>query len=229
MNKWLRHLWTNEDGFFGIGIGPSSAETAQAGQLGSLANFGTSEGESDIMAGDNFWKSILTGDPGQISKVLGPALSGINKRGQESKKTNSEFGNRSGGTNAKNQSTDDTTRAGVDSLVSGLTAQAPGALAATGSSLFGTGAAAHEGAFSADQQLQQQKAAKWNDIFKSIASVAAAPFTGEGKFIKPRGGGGNTQTSTGPGNWWDNYSFPGGGGGNGSGGGVGGGLSDIDF
>ena len=172
LKQWLRYLWENEDGFFGIGEGPTSAQKSEAGALGSLGNFGTSEGESDIMASDTFWKSILSGDPGQISKVLGPQMSGINKRGQESKKTAAEFGNRGGGTNARMQMTDDSTRSSIDSLISSLTGSAAGALGSSGSSLLSTGLAGHEGAFSADTTIQQEEAAKMNDMFNSIMKSA---------------------------------------------------------
>src|ERR1700726_4264899 len=97
---WLRYLWENEDGFFGIGMGPSGAQKADAGALGAIGNFGTSEGEADIGASDKFWQAILSGDPGQIARVLGPEISAVNKQGQQAKKTASEFGTRSGGTNA---------------------------------------------------------------------------------------------------------------------------------
>ena len=85
---------------FGIGFGPSSQEKNQYGETGALANFATGEGEKDILASDNFWQAILSGDPSKISQVLGPQISGINKRAQQQKKTAGEFGNRGGGTNA---------------------------------------------------------------------------------------------------------------------------------
>lgn len=178
MKNILRYLWENEDGFFGIGIGPSSGEKKEAGSLGSLAGFATGEGEGDISASDNFFKSILSGDPGQISKVLGGAISGINKRGQEEKKTNAEFGNRGGGTNASNQLIGDKSRSAVDNLVGNLTSGAASALGSQGSGLVNTGASAHEGSFSEEETLHKQQSDKWNDIFKSISAVASSVLTG---------------------------------------------------
>lgn len=174
MNKWLRYLWENQDGFFGIGMGPSKQEQSEFGNMASLANFATSKGESDINSADSFWKSILSGDPNKISKVLGPQTSGINKRAQQQKKTASEFGNRSGGTNAFQQEAGEGVRSEYDTMVSGLTGQAASALGASGSSLLAAGASGHEAAFSEANTIQQQKAAKLNDIFKSITSIAAA-------------------------------------------------------
>jgi hypothetical protein len=178
LRRWLRYLWENEDGFFGIGIGPSSAEKSQYGSLANLANFATGEGENDIASSDKFFQAILSGDPGQISKVLGPEISGVNKRGQEAKKTGAEFGNRGGGTNSRAASIDDSTRSSIDSTVSSLTGTAAEALGASGQGLLSAGASAHEGAFSDANTIQQQHEAQMNDLFKSIAAVAAAPFTG---------------------------------------------------
>jgi hypothetical protein len=199
---WLRWIWFNEDGLFGIGMGPSTQEKQQSGDIGDLANFATSAGESDITSANNFWQSVLSGDPSQISKVLGPLMSTVNKQGQQQKKTLAEFGNRSGGTNATAQNIDDNTRTTVDSAISSLTGNAAGALGATGSSLLSTGLSGHEAAFESADTIQKQRSAQINDIFKSIASFAAAPFTGGaslasltgspsgGGFRNPFGGGG---------------------------------------
>lgn len=178
--KLLRYLWENEDGFFGIGMGPSKEEKAQFGALGGLANFATSRGESDIASADNFWKAILSGDPSKISTVLGPLTSGINKRAQQQKKTAAEFGTRSGGTAAAQQESGDVVRSEYDTIISGLTGQAASALGASGSSLLAAGVSAHEGAFSEANTIQQQRAAKLNDIFKSITSIASAFVPGGG-------------------------------------------------
>jgi hypothetical protein len=198
--------------FFGIGTGPSSQEKSLEAALASAGNFGIGEGEKDILASDNFWKAILSGDPGQIAKVMGPEMSAANKKGQESKKTASEFGNRGGGTNAGAQMTDDKTRSTIDQMISQLTGSAASNLSSSGHGLLNAGIGANQAAFSAAQTIHDQNSAKWNDIFKSAATVAAAPFTGGaslgmGTMRKPGGGGDG-------GNWWDNvpdYSNSGGG------------------
>jgi hypothetical protein len=189
MKRWLHYLWENEDGFFGIGQGPSHGEKQQFYDMSNLANFATSKGESDINSADNFWKSILSGDPNKISKVLGPAISGINKRAQQQKKTAAEFGNRSGGTNAAQQEAGDQVRSEYDTMVSGLTGEAASALGASGSSLLAAGASGHEAAFSEANTIQQQRAAQLNDIFKSITSIAKA-FINPAESTSGGGGGG---------------------------------------
>ena len=159
--------------FFGIGMGPTSQEKGQYNDVAGIGNFGTSEGESDINASDSFYRAILSGDPSQISKVLGPTESAINKQGQQQKQTLSQFGNRGGGTNASAQMIGDTSRSSIDSAISSLTGNAAGALGASGSSLLATGLNAHDTAFSEANTIHQQQSAKMNDLFKSIAAVAA--------------------------------------------------------
>jgi hypothetical protein len=190
----LDHLWTNEDGFFGIGYGPNQGQKSEAGAEGAIGNFATSEGEADIGASDKFWQAILSGDPGQISKVLGPELSAVNKQAQQSKKTSSEFGNRGGGTNAGAQMTDDNVKASINGMIAKLTSKAADTLGGTGGGLLSTGLTAHNAAFGADTTIHDENEAKWNDIFSSAASVAAAPFTGGASLAsisKPPSGGGN--------------------------------------
>lgn len=165
-------------GFFGIGQGPTSQEKSEFGALSNLSNFATSEGENDIATADNFWRSILSGDPTQLSKVLGPEFSAVNKQTQQNLKTTSEFGNRGGGTNSFGQTAGDTERNTINTEISSLVGKGASALGASGSGLLSAGISAHEGAFSEANTIQQQQAAKLNDLFKSIASVAAAPFTG---------------------------------------------------
>jgi hypothetical protein len=189
LKQWLRYLWENEDGFFGVGMGPSAAQKSEAGALGAIGNFATSEGEADITLSDKFWQAILSGDPGQIAKVLGPSMSAANKQGQQAKKTTAEFGNRGGGTNAAMQTTDSSTRSSIDEMISRLTGTGASTLGSTGSGLLSTGTSAHGAAFGADTTIHDEREAQWNDIFKSSASVIASLLGGKGG---DGGGGGGT-------------------------------------
>jgi hypothetical protein len=172
MKRWLLYLWANEDGFFGIGMGPSNEEKGEFNSLVGLQNFSTTQGENATATSNNFWQSILSGDPGKISQVLGPQMSAINKQGQEQKKTLSEFGNRGGGTNAKAASIDDTTRGSINDLISKLTGSAASSLGASGASLLGQAGSEASSAFSEATTLHDQNAAKDNDIAKSAEEVA---------------------------------------------------------
>jgi len=172
MKKWLLWLLRNEDGFFGIGQGPSGAEKQQYGEMSNLGRFGIATGERDITQAEDFWSKILSGDPTQISKVLGPQISAINKQTQQQKKTAEEFGTRGGGTNAFMQTLDDQSLAAVRGMISNLTGAGAGQLGALGQGLLSTGGSATGEAFGEAQTIQEQNAAKWNDIFKSIADLA---------------------------------------------------------
>lgn len=171
LKRWLHYLWRNEEGFFGIGMGPSGEEKQQYGEMSNLGKFGIGHGEKDISQAENFWSSILSGDPSQISKVLGPQISAVNKQTQEQKKTASEFGNRGGGTNAAMQSLDDRSIAAVRSMISNLTGEAGGALGSLGGGLLSTGAAATGEAFGESKTIHDQNQAKWGDIFQTISNL----------------------------------------------------------
>jgi len=173
-----RFMLAGTAGFFGIGMSPDKNQKGEFGAIKGIGDFATSQGEGDILASDNFWKGILSGDPGQISKVLGPEISGINKRAQESKKTSSEFGNRGGGTNAGNQMIGDKMSSEVSEMYSALATHAAGALGGQGSGLLSQGASAHGEAFGEATTLHQESMSKTNDIFKSITSLAEAFIPG---------------------------------------------------
>jgi len=199
MLRFLLQPWMNlmMPSFFGIGMGPSKEEGQQAGAIGNIGSFGTSTGEGDISAASDFFKAILSGDQTQLSRVLGPAYSNINKRGGEELKTLSEFGTRSGGTAAQQQQIGDKMRGEASELEGSLLGGAASNLESMGSGLLSTGLSAHEAAFGAYKDIQQQKAAKWNDIFKSITDVASAIIPGgglaklgKGILDKFKGGGG---------------------------------------
>jgi hypothetical protein len=169
-------FWTNFlfPSFFGIGEGPSPQEEQQYGAIGGVGNFATSTGEADISKASDFWQAIISGDPCQMSRVLGPAYSNISKRGGQELKTLSEFSTRSGGTAAAQQQVGESMRSEAGALEGGLLGTAASNLGGLGSGLLSTGLSAHEAAFSAAKTIQEQKEAKWNDIFKSIMDVASA-------------------------------------------------------
>ena len=170
---WIKWLLVNDDGFFGIGQGPSREEKQQYGLLSGIGGFGSTQGKSDIMQAQNFWSSILSGDMGKISEVLAPQISSINRQTQQRKKTASEFGNRGGGTNAYAQSLDDNALSTIREMIANLTGTAASNLGNMGENLLNTGLYGGEAAFGAAKTIHDQNAAKWNDIFKSIQTVAA--------------------------------------------------------
>jgi len=176
MLKFMVGMWFNllMPRFFGIGMGPSGEEKQQGKFFTDLGNYGVQQGKTDIGQAEKFWSSILSGDMGQISEVLGPEFSAINKQAQQRKQTLSQFGNRGGGTNATMQSLDDNTTSAIHSMISDLTGKAATGLTGIGEHLMNTGVESGSEAFSIDKTLHDQNAAKWKDIFNSISSIIGA-------------------------------------------------------
>jgi len=172
IREWLHWLWTNEDGFFGIGQGPSGRQFEQYGLLSGAEKFGFGEGEKDILSADAFNQALLSGDPAKLSQVLGPLFSTANKQSQERMKTASEFGNRGGGTNAAMQTINESTLGDIRGAIANLTGNAASNLASTGSGLLSAGISAGGAAASEADLMQHESAAKWNDIFASIGNIA---------------------------------------------------------
>src|ERR1019366_8974321 len=170
---WMKPLML---GFFGIDMAPSGQENSQYGALNSSSGFATNLGEADLSSASTFMQAIVSGDSAKISKVLAPQISGIQKRAQEQKQTTSQFGNRSGGTNASMQTVDDSAKSDVNKMISDLTSSSVSGLASTGSGLLSAGMSGNEALFGEGKAMQDQKAAKWNDLFKSIASVSTSVF-----------------------------------------------------
>lgn len=155
-------------------LGPSSGEKSAASLLSGIGSFATGTGESDLLAANTFWKSILSGDPAQVAKVLGPEISAINQQAQQRKKTTAEFGDRSGGTNAAMQMVDTDTRTQVNDLIASLTGSAATNLGSTGLSLLGEGVAAGGASFSAARDMKNDWITNILGALETGVSVAGA-------------------------------------------------------
>src|SRR5208337_4789632 len=174
--------------FFSSLFGGSNAAidnaTANAGQI---MNFGTNLGEKNLTTGSNFYNDVLSGDPTKIGAILGPGLSGIQQQGQQQIQTAGEFGNRSGGTNAGNQTNIDTQRANVEKMISQLTGQAAGAVTGIGENALGTGLNANQ-ASAQEGELQVKNAQ--NSLFGNLlGSLAGAGFGQLGTAVSDIGSG----------------------------------------
>jgi hypothetical protein len=165
---------------FGIDMGPSTAEGTQYNNLSGLSSTEANMGLGDLSQSQNFMESILSGDPTKIGQILGPQIKAIQGQGQQQKQTQAQFGNRSGGTNASNQTIDDKTRGSINDLISSLTGSAVSGLNNTGLSLTGQAQSGFGTAFNQANTMQAQRAAMFNDLFKSIGDTATGFATGFG-------------------------------------------------
>lgn len=187
---------------FGVGMGPSEGEKGATNTLQGYSGFAGSQGENLLSNSSAFINALLSGDSAKISQLLAPQISAIQGQGNQAKKTLSEFGTRSGGVTSQAGMIDDKSRAAVNDLISSLTRGSISEGASLGSNLLGQGMSGITNVFNMDNIMHDQNAAKWNDIFKSAASFAAAPFTGGaslgmGKFHIPgMGGTGAVSSST---------------------------------
>jgi hypothetical protein len=186
--RLARHfLWAGTHFFFGIGEGPSKGEITAANNLQSNASFATETGEGDISTANNFWNAILSGNPADISKVLGPNIAAITGEAQQSIDTTSAFSNRSGGTNAGIQNTQNNTRGSIQNMIDSLTSTAATNVGNMGMNLFNTGTQAEVAQFQEQEALHGQKSGQINDIFNSITSLLSS--------IPGLGGGGGSSNA----------------------------------
>jgi hypothetical protein len=127
-------------GFWGSMFGGSNP-TLNAGinQAGQVSGFGTTKGEGLTTAAGNFFTGLLSGNPAQTAKLLAPQIKTQQAQAQQAKQTTAQFHNRSGGTNARNQTIDDTTRANIGDMISKMTGDAATQSASLGKSLIDTG------------------------------------------------------------------------------------------
>ena len=154
-------------------MGPSSGEYGATNALTGESGFAGSMGEGLLSNSSALINGLLSGNQSDIAKLLAPQIGAISKQANEKTQKNSEFAERSGGTNASNQNTMDTARSSVNDMISSLTGNAMGAGASLGSNLLGQSMSGYNDVFSQNNTEQQQRLAKINDIFNSSAAVAS--------------------------------------------------------
>lgn len=107
-----------------FGLGGSAADTDRKVQLDSwnslktLFDFGHKHGSADIKSAESglgkasdYFGTLMSGNRPAMSKVLAPQISTIQNQATQQRNTQSQFGNRSGGTNAAMQmATDEATK-----------------------------------------------------------------------------------------------------------------------
>jgi hypothetical protein len=173
LTTFLIELWRNEDGFFGVNMGPSQGEYGATNALTGQSGFAGSVGQGLVSGSSGILNAILSGNQAEISKLLAPQIGSISKQANEATQTRAQFGTRSGGTNAANQNVMDTSRSSINDMISQLTSGAIGQASSLGSNLLNTSQKGYEDVFSQNQIEQQQRLAKFNDIINSSAQAAS--------------------------------------------------------
>lgn len=136
-------------------IGGSSNKTDRSkqfegwGDLASVFNWANpfgqktaQQGVNDLNKAGDFYGSILSGDRAKIGQVLSPEISNIQGQVSQHNKTLSEFGNRSGGTNAGIQAGETAGSTEIQQLINSLLPASASGLTQVGSTLGGLGLSA---------------------------------------------------------------------------------------
>lgn len=159
---------------FGIDEGPSSQEQGQYSLLNSTNQFASNLGQNNLSLSSSFFSDLLTNP----TKALAPEIAAGQKQVQQQAKTNAEFGNRGGGTNASTQAAAAGNRANIINLMGETQTGAAGQLASSGSNLLNTAQSGEEAGFNEANTEQQQRAKMWSDLISSIASTAGGIVAG---------------------------------------------------
>lgn len=175
---------------FGIGLGPDSREKQAYGGLNTLSGFTSSHGQNDTALAEKWIQALLGGDRSKTSELLAPQISDLKSRAGQQLMTNAQFGNRSGGTNASSQMTQDNINSQIDRMISELTSGAIGEAGSLGTNLLGQAGGNYANLFGEAKVMHDQDAARMQGLFKSIGDIAgiASGFT-TGNFSKLLKGG----------------------------------------
>jgi hypothetical protein len=157
--------------FFGSMFGGSNPTLGGAiNTAGNTAQSTLSQGQNLMSGAGNWLSSLMSGDTAKTAKLLAPQIAGQQKQAQQAKQAISQFGNRSGGTNAKAQTIDDTTRGNIGNMISQLTSGAVSGAGTMGQGLIDTGMQA----LNSQVNFSQDQMANWaNSIFGNAMSSGA--------------------------------------------------------
>lgn len=154
-------------GLFGLGGSAVNTDRNQElgawGTLSDLSNYGKNQGTKNTNQASTYWSDILSGDPTKTAAAIAPQSKIIAGQAEQQRKTTSEFGNRSGGTNATNQMIDTNSAAAIQNLINSLIPQAASHLEKIGSDEL------HLGADTASSLGQQTERARQFDTEQANA------------------------------------------------------------
>lgn len=128
-------------------------------QFGSIGGWATGQGQNALGKALQFQTDVVSGDQSKIARSLGPEIKSIQSQKDQALKSTAEFGNRSGGNNAKNQTIGDTARSSINDMVTKLMNSSVTSLASEGSTLLDQGMTAT----AKNVELSQQRIDNWRN------------------------------------------------------------------
>lgn len=199
-------------GLFGklFGTGGGTDRNNQLSSWGSLTNLGNwekkfgkgqqTEGAGNLSTAADFFKTLLSGDRSKIGTILAPEIGTIQNQASQNLNTLSQFGNRSGGTNAAVNASTSTGSAEIQKLISTLLGQSGQELGALGSTQEGLGLSAADIAgklFSTVAgQATSDRSLFGGPLAQAQSSELLSGILSLGKMLWPKGG---SSASTSPG------------------------------
>ena len=117
----------------------------------------------------------MSGDASKQMQTLAPEISAAKTSNQQSQKTATEMGTRSGGTAASNNASSDKLHSDITNMIGSLTGGAASSLASLGSSEMSTGL----GALGQEQAATAERMKNWSDsiLGRGITTAVSAAET----------------------------------------------------
>lgn len=159
-----------------LGLVDGDPTKTEENELASLSAYETPQGQQATTAANNFYGGILSGNPEQIATTLAPEISAATGQAEQKKKTNAEFGNRGGGTNAANQAIDAGTRGDIINLIGQEQNTAAAGEAGLGTNLLSQSSGNINAQAGLAEQAEKNKLADVGDIAQGAAQIASGFF-----------------------------------------------------
>jgi hypothetical protein len=163
-------------------------------QYGQIGGQQTGQGQKHENQAGDFFSSLVSGDASKQMQTLAPEISAAKTSNQQSQKTATEMGTRSGGTAASNNASSDKLHSDITNMIGSLTGGAASSLASLGSSEMSTGL----GALGQEQGATAERMQNWSNSILGMGLAKGAGF-GEGlgiSWLKGKMGGSNNDSNS---------------------------------
>lgn len=139
---------------------------------GSIGQSQTGQGQKNQNTATDFWDSIVSGDATKQMQALSPEISAAKVSNQQTRKTNTIFGNRGGGTAASNAASSDKLHSDITDLIGSLTNSSASSLATVGTSQVNTGLSS----FGMQENADAERMQNWSDSILGLGLTKGAGF-----------------------------------------------------